>query len=136
MSTVKPTSFSGSRSRASPSAWVCGSPKACETNDARFGVVAWRPVSDSPRLGVLAHRCIDHDRKPGTGPGIKDRPRFADGGHHPHIGKAALGDLISHRKPHTVVAAKAIADPYNDTITHLRSMVGVRKCAEHEMHGS
>ena len=72
----------------------------------------------------------------GTGPGIKDRPRFADGGHHPHIGKAALGDLISHRKPHTVVAAKAIADPYNDTITHLRSMVGVRKCAEHEMHGS
>jgi hypothetical protein len=45
--------------------------------------------------------------------------------------------LISHRKPHTVVAAKAIADPYNDTtITHLRSTVGVRQCAEHEMHGS
>ena len=44
--------------------------------------------------------------------------------------------LLGYDNPHTVVAAKAVADPYYDTITHLWSIVRVKKCAEHEMHGS
>ena len=120
-----------------PSAYVCGSPSACELTTTGSAVVARRPATNPARYRTFARCRIHHDRQPDSGPRFQNRARLTDGRHHPHTGYASLGDLLGHGESHTVVAAEARCRcRLRDVAAHLRSMVSVRKCAEHEMHGS
>ena len=63
-------------------------------------------------------------------------PGLAYRRHHQYSRDVVFGDLVGDGQPDTVVAAEAVADADHNVDAHRRSMVSVRKCAEHEMQGS
>src|SRR4029450_11698219 len=106
-------------------------------HDARLIVVAWRPASDPARRSAFAHGRIHRDHKLRVGPGFENRGRLTDRGHHANTGRPSFGDLGRDREAPPVIAAEVVADADDyDVTAHVRSIVRVRKCAEHEMHGS
>jgi hypothetical protein len=83
------------------------------------------------------NRAIYYHGQPGTRPRLKQTRWFHDAGYYANMGQRELVQRGGGGDAHAVVLPKAIAEPDNHDLNgHLRCTVSVKKCAEHEMHGS
>ncbi|VAZ61483.1 hypothetical protein LAUMK22_03294 [Mycobacterium kansasii] len=119
---------------------VCGGDvDAMRTHPVRCGdQIAERTTGYPARHGRRRDHGVDHDGQAGARPRLDQTHGLDNVGHHPDIGQAEFVERGGGDNAHAVIATVAIAQPDDDNRArgHSRCTVSVRKCAEHEMHGS
>ena len=86
---------------------------------------------------IAAARCIDADERIETGPVLEHRQHIAAARHERHVRWQRTVEHLGDRGPEAVVAPVGIAQAQDKQgPRHVRCTDSLRKCAEHEMHGS
>jgi hypothetical protein len=96
-------------------------------------------ATDAARRRRRPDRAIYYHGQPGTRPRLKQTRWFHDTGYHANVWQPELVQRSCGGDAHAVVLPIAIAEPNNHDLVidgHFRCTVSVKKCAEHEMHGS